>query len=45
MLHVVGWHEKIDWHQTFGMCIVGVVFIFTNNISSKNEIKCQKLKV
>ncbi len=45
ILHVVGWHEKIDWHQTFGRCIVGVVFIFTSKISSKNEIRCQKLKV
>jgi len=32
----------IKW---FGKCIVGVVSIFTNKISSKNEIKCQKLKV
>ncbi len=45
MLHVVGWHEKIGWHQTFGKCIVGVAFIFTRKISSKNEMKCQKLKV
>jgi hypothetical protein len=40
MLHVVGWHEKIGWHQMFGKCIVGVAFTFTSKISLKNEIKC-----
>ncbi len=38
MLHVVGWHEKIGWHQTLRKCIVGVAFIFTCKISTKMKL-------
>jgi hypothetical protein len=38
MLHVVGWHEKIGWHQMFGKCIVGVAFIFISKVSSKMKL-------
>jgi hypothetical protein len=38
MLHVVGWHERIGWHQMFGKCIVGVAFIFNRKISSKMKL-------
>ncbi len=41
MLHVVGWHERIGWHQMSGKCIVGVAFIFTSKLNFRNSrFKC-----
>ncbi len=45
MLHVVGWHERIGWHQMCGKCIVGVAFIFTSKISSKMKLNVRNSRV
>jgi hypothetical protein len=39
ILHVVGWRERIRWHQMYGKCIIGVAFIFTSKFHKKwNEM-------
>jgi hypothetical protein len=35
MLHVVGWHERIGWHQTFGKCIMGVALFLLAKFHQK----------